>query len=179
MEWGAWTADLATFGRIALAMVLGGAIGFERELANRPAGFRTHMLVCGIACMLIGLADPILDHAREHGSGPLIRADPIRIVEAIVAGVSFLGAGTIFRRGGAHVEGLTTAASLFAAAGIGIAVGARQYGLAIAVAILILLVLRAVLMVEKRAQARVRRARSGQPPGDDPKPPATTESATR
>lgn len=174
MEWAEWTPDLAAFGRIALAMLLGGAIGFEREMASRPAGFRTHMLVCGVACMLIGLADPILDHARERGSGPLISADPIRIVEAIVAGVSFLGAGTIFRRGGTQVEGLTTAASLFAAAGIGIATGAKQYGLAIAVTVLILLVLRAVLLVEKRAQARVGHTRP--PPGDDRRPAGREES---
>jgi putative Mg2+ transporter-C (MgtC) family protein len=179
MEWAAWTSDLEAFGRIALAMLLGGVIGFEREMANRPAGFRTHMLVCGIACMLIGLADPILDHARERGSGPLINADPIRIVEAIVAGVSFLGAGTIFRRGGTQVEGLTTAASLFAAAGIGIATGAKQYVLAIAVTILILLVLRAVLLVEKRAQAYGQGTRSHPPPGDDRTPRGKGESGKR
>jgi putative Mg2+ transporter-C (MgtC) family protein len=179
MEWAEWAPDLAAFGRIALAMLLGGVIGFEREMANRPAGFRTHMLVCGIACMLIGLADPILDHAREHGSGPMIRADPIRVVEAIVAGVSFLGAGTIFRRGGTQVEGLTTAASLFAAAGIGIAVGAREYALAIGVTLLILLVLRSLLALEKRAQAHVRKSQPRRPPGDDRKPGGRAESGSQ
>lgn len=179
MDWAQWGPDLEVFGRIALAMLLGGVIGFEREMANRPAGFRTHMLVCGIACMLIGLADPILDHARERGSGPLLASDPIRIVEAIVAGVSFLGAGTIFRRGGTRVEGLTTAASLFAAAGIGIATGAKKYVLAIAVTLLILLVLRAVLLVERRAKARGEQSRSHPSPGDDPRPGGTGKSGSR
>jgi putative Mg2+ transporter-C (MgtC) family protein len=173
MEWGQWGPELAVIGRIALAMLLGGAIGFEREMANRPAGFRTHMMVCGMATMLIALADPILDHARERGSGPVLNADPIRIVEAIVAGVSFLGAGTIFRRGGTHVEGLTTAASLFAVAAIGIAVGARQYVLAIAVTLLILLVLRVVLLVEQRLPSK---NESPPPPEDDPTQVAPRES---
>jgi putative Mg2+ transporter-C (MgtC) family protein len=166
MEWSQWGPEFSILARVALAMLLGGIIGLEREMANRPAGFRTHMMVCGMATLLIGLADPILDHARERGSGPVLNADPIRIVEAIVAGVSFLGAGTIFRRGGTHVEGLTTAASLFAVAAIGIAVGASQFSLAIGVTLLILLVLRVVLVVERRLPSQSGLPR---PPGDDRK----------
>lgn len=139
--------------RIAMAMALGGLIGIEREFANRPAGFRTHMLVCGAAAMFVGLADPLIDLVHLRGNGHVLNSDPIRVVEAIVAGVSFLGAGTIFRRRDAnHVEGLTTAASLLASAAIGVAVGARQYVLAVSITMLFLLVLRGVLIVERRSK---------------------------
>ncbi len=150
-----WSSELTILARIALAMLLGGLIGIEREAANRPAGFRTHMLVCGMAAMLVGLADPLVDLSRWHGGTESLTFDPIRIVEAVVTDVSFLGAGTIFRRGGtSHIEGLTTAASLLVCAAIGIAVGARQYVLAIAVTILILLVLRSVVLLESRSRLR-------------------------
>lgn len=129
-------------------MLLGGVIGLEREIANRPAGFRTHMLVSGAAALLVGLGDALV--TRFGGGDALLRTDPIRIVEAIVTGVSFLGAGTIFRRGGEHVEGLTTAASLLLSAAIGIAVALRQWTLAIGVVVIALLVLRGVGALEKR-----------------------------
>ena len=152
MEWNLWDDQLWMVGRIALAMLLGGLIGLERELANRPAGFRTHMLVAGMAAMMVGLTDPLLDLVHLRGNGHVLNSDPIRVIEAIVAGIAFLGAGTIFRREGSQVEGLTTAASLLSVGAIGVAVGARQYVLAVAITALILLVLRGILFVEKRAQ---------------------------
>ncbi len=172
-----WSSELTVVARIALAMLLGGLIGIEREAANRPAGFRTHMLVCGMAAMLVGLADPLVDLGRLHGDAGSLTFDPIRIVEAVVTGVSFLGAGTIFRRSGtSHIEGLTTAASLLVCAAIGIAVGARQYVLAIAVTILILLVLRSVVLVESRSRLKGPIQPS---PGDDPKQGAPPSSGVR
>jgi putative Mg2+ transporter-C (MgtC) family protein len=134
------------------AMLLGGVIGLEREIANRPAGFRTHMLVSGAAALLVGLGDALV--SRFGAGDALLRTDPIRIVEAIVTGVSFLGAGTIFRRGGEHVEGLTTAASLLLSAAIGIAVAVRQWTVAIGVVLIALLVLRGVGVLEKRWKPR-------------------------
>ena len=84
---------------VALAMVLGGVIGLEREIATKPAGFRTHMLVAGASALLAGLAFSLLDHSlRITGTGA-VAADPIRILQAITIGVSFLGAGTIVRGG--------------------------------------------------------------------------------
>jgi putative Mg2+ transporter-C (MgtC) family protein len=164
-----WNPELAVIGRIALAMLLGGLIGIERETANRPAGFRTHTLVCATAAMLVGLTDPLLDLGRLH-AGSRLTFDPLRIVEAVVTGVSFLGAGTIFRRSGtSHVEGLTTAASLLACAAVGIAVGTRQYVLAISVTVLILLVLRSLLLVENRARSK---ASTPPSPGEDLRPRA-------
>lgn len=163
-----WESQLWSAARIALAMLLGGLVGLEREMANRPAGFRTHMLVCGMAAMMVGLTDPLLDLVHLRGNGHVLNSDPIRVIEAIVAGVAFLGAGTIFRRqGGNHVEGLTTAASLLAVGAIGVAVGARQYVLAVAITLLILLVLRGILAVERRAQQS---RPSDPPPAGDRKP---------
>jgi putative Mg2+ transporter-C (MgtC) family protein len=146
-----WSVQLLVIGEVALAMLLGGVIGLEREIADRPAGFRTHMLVAGAAALLVGLSAALI---REYASDPnaeLIRFDPVRVVEAIVTGVSFLGAGTIFRRGQTnHVEGLTTAASILFAAAIGISVALRQFVLAIAVTVLVLLVLRGMRIIERR-----------------------------
>jgi putative Mg2+ transporter-C (MgtC) family protein len=139
MEWS--IPQLQIIGEIALAMLLGGVIGFERETANRPAGFRTHMLVAGAAALLVGMGDIFLDAFDKTGLD-LITSDPLRIVEAIIAGVSFLGAGTIFQAGRENrVQGLTTAASLLLVSGIGISVALHQFVIAIGVTALTLAVL--------------------------------------
>jgi putative Mg2+ transporter-C (MgtC) family protein len=102
--------DVAVLLRILLATVLGGAIGWERETTGKAAGLRTHMLVCAGATLFIALGNLL---AATFEVDEFIRADPLRIIEAIVAGVSFLGAGTIFvSRGERQVVGLTTAASI-------------------------------------------------------------------
>ena len=145
-----WEQQLQVVGAVALAMVLGGVIGFERELANKPAGFRTHMLLAGAAALLVGLGDILVSSFSATGYGEQLRTDPLRIVEAIVTGVAFLGAGTIFRGGrdGDTIAGLTTAASLLLVAGIGITVTMGEYVLAVATTILALLVLRLVNIFE-------------------------------
>lgn len=110
--------------RLLLTVVLCGAIGFEREVRDQPAGFRTHIL--------LGLGATLFTLVSAHSFEPFMRAalgsgglqfDPTRISAQIVTGVGFLGAGAIIRRGG-DVRGLTTAASLWATAAIGMAVGA-------------------------------------------------------
>jgi putative Mg2+ transporter-C (MgtC) family protein len=108
-----WAQQLFLIAEVALAMLLGGIIGIEREIADKPAGFRTHVLVAGAAALLVGLSSAlIIDYAADPNA-QLIRFDPVRVIEAIVTGGSFLGAGTIFRRSETnHVEGLTTAASI-------------------------------------------------------------------
>lgn len=139
--------ELVTLAYIALAMLLGAFVGIERELADKPAGFRTHMLVAGAATMLVRLSDVIvLDFV---GGDSILGVDPLRINEAIIAGVSFLGAGTIFRRSNSdHVEGLTTAASLLFVAAIGISVALDRLLLAVAVTLLVLIALRGMNWVE-------------------------------
>lgn len=154
-----WSPQVTVVLEVAFAMLLGGIIGFERELANKPAGFRTHMLVSGAAALLVGMGDALVAKFAEDTGHELIQADPFRIIGAVVSGVSFLGAGTIFRGGGQHVEGLTTAASLLICASIGVAVGSRQWITAVGVTLLTLGVLR-VLMAVEGAIAR-RKGKSG------------------
>lgn len=97
--------------RLGLAFLLGGAVGLERESANRPAGFRTHTLVAVGAALVMTLSQSIAG------------ADPARLAAQVVSGIGFLGAGTILREG-ATIRGLTTAASLWVVAAIGLACGA-------------------------------------------------------
>jgi putative Mg2+ transporter-C (MgtC) family protein len=143
--------QLEVFREVVIALLLGGLIGLEREVADKPAGFRTQMMVSGAAALLVGLSDALLASFDAESSSGVIRSDPIRIVEAIITGVSFLGAGTIFRRGRSdHVEGLTTAASLLMSAAVGISVALNQIPLAVGVTALSLLVLWALRRVERR-----------------------------
>jgi putative Mg2+ transporter-C (MgtC) family protein len=143
-----WIMQFEIMGEVALAMLLGGVIGIEREIADKPAGFRTQMLVAGAAALLVGLADSMLLRFIVEGKTS-VTADPIRIVEAIVTGISFLGAGTIFRRDASEqVQGLTTAASILLCAAVGISVALRQFVLAIGVTLLALVVLRGLTGVE-------------------------------
>lgn len=103
--------------RLLLAAALGAIIGFQREKARKPAGLRTIVLVC------VGAA--LFTVASLYGFGTA--ADPSRIAAGIVIGIGFLGAGTIFRRDEGVVEGLTTAATIWGAAAIGLAAGAGLY----------------------------------------------------
>jgi len=112
-------------GRLALAAALGGAIGFERELRDREAGFRTHMLVC-IGSALFTIVSAYGFREFLTSGDQVVRADPTRIAAQIVTGIGFLGAGAIIRQG-VSIRGLTTAATLWVAAAIGMAAGAGYY----------------------------------------------------
>ena len=133
------TTELVTLGKLLLAVVLGGIIGFEREMAARPAGLRTHMLVAATATMLVILARRLV---LAFTPLELVTHDPVRVIEAIIVGISFLGAGTIFRSkdGGQPVQGLTTAASVLFTAVLGIGVALETYVLVIGAVLLILFV---------------------------------------
>lgn len=128
--------DAVLLGKVALAALLGGLIGLEREVAQKPAGLRTNMLVSAVSALLVGLG---FNLALAFPVDSLIRSDPIRIIEAIIVGISFLGAGTIFRAKG-DVQGLTTGASLLMAGGVGLSVGLERYLLAGGVAVLTLVI---------------------------------------
>lgn len=162
------TMDIAEQVRVlidtAYAMGLGGLIGLEREMKNRPAGFRTHMLVAGAAALLIGIGQLGLADPR-YAQNLRINLDPLRLVEAVVAGVAFIGAGTIFsRRGGNAVAGITTAASLLMVAVIGIAAGFDYRLLALAATLLTLAVLSLLNVLERRVAARASRSESNPDP---------------
>jgi putative Mg2+ transporter-C (MgtC) family protein len=146
--------ELKWLGYVAIAMVLGAAIGFERELADKPAGIRTHMLVAGASALLVLLADALVAHFGRELPGGLVRSDPIRIIQAVVTGVAFLGAGTIIRHGRTSIEGLTTAATLLFTAAVGICVAVRHLVLAGGATILTLVTLRLLGVLEARLKRK-------------------------
>jgi putative Mg2+ transporter-C (MgtC) family protein len=140
-----WLPQVELAIKVAIAGLFGGIIGFERELADRPAGLRTHALLSAAAAMLVGTSDLIVEHFVIQTTRDILRVDPIRVVEAVVTGTAFIGAGTIFRhRSQRTIEGLTTAASLVLAAAIGIAVAMRQLLLGAMICVLVLILLRSV-----------------------------------
>jgi putative Mg2+ transporter-C (MgtC) family protein len=133
---------------VIVSMLLGAVVGIDRELADKPAGLRTHMLVAGSATLLVALGQIIV---REyHVDSHIVRSDPIRIISAIITGVSFLGAGTIIRGGTDRVQGLTTAASLLFVASVGICVALSKLILAIGVTVIALLTLRGIAYAERK-----------------------------
>ena len=111
--------------RLALAAALGAAIGFERELREREAGLRTHLLVC-MGSALFTIISAYGFHEFLTSGDAVVRSDPTRIAAQIVTGIGFLGAGAIIRQG-ISIRGLTTAATLWVAAAIGMAAGAGYY----------------------------------------------------
>jgi len=121
--------------RIVLACILGGLVGMERESLNRPAGFRTHILVClgSTIVMLTGIF--LLYNYKDYTN-----LDPARLGAQVISGIGFLGAGTILREG-LTVKGLTTAASLWAVACIGLTIGSGFYLAAILSTFLVLITL--------------------------------------
>jgi putative Mg2+ transporter-C (MgtC) family protein len=125
---------------VFIACVLSGAVGFEREMHHKPAGFRTQMIVGGASAFLVRLADVAIDR-YEVLHKEVLDADPIRIIQAIIIGISFIGAGTIVKqKGDKDIAYLTTAATTLFSAGIGIGVGFRQYILSVGVTLLVVLV---------------------------------------
>nr|WP_246570143.1 MgtC/SapB family protein [Lentibacillus saliphilus] len=122
--------------RIFVALILSGLIGFERELKNHSAGFRTHILVGIGSCLMMLLSlygfEALIDRYDN------VRFDPARIPSYVISGIGFLGAGTIIVYGGT-IRGLTTAASIWAVAGLGLVVGIGMYSTAIFTTFLILL----------------------------------------
>jgi len=129
--------------RLLMAMVLGGVIGFEREIGNRPAGFRTHTLVC-VGSTLVMLTSQYLFEAYSG----IVNLDPARLGAQVISGIGFLGAGTIIKYG-PHVRGLTTAASLWVVACVGLAIGAGFYWGAITATVLVYITLILLKKVEK------------------------------
>jgi putative Mg2+ transporter-C (MgtC) family protein len=134
--------QVAILGKFVIALILGAAIGFERELAAKPAGLRTHMIVVGVACLIVSLNDVIAAKAEALSGTVTLQSDPLRVVQALIMGISFIGAGTIMRRASSEtIEGLTTAASILLGTAIGIYVGLSQYIVAAGVTVIAVLVL--------------------------------------
>src|SRR3989344_787213 len=140
--------DYAIIIKVAVAALLGAVVGFERELARKVAGIRTHSLVCLASALFTSIS---VDAFKPYiGS---VGYDPSRIISNIVVGIGFIGAGAILRNG-SKVEGTTTAASLWAIAAIGVTVGVGLFKEAILITILVYSVLQVVWLVEQKIRAK-------------------------
>lgn len=114
--------ELAIFVKIILATLAGGLIGLEREKHGRPAGLRTHLLVCAGSCLMMLVSEAFFLKYGDMQATSVVRLDPGRVSAQIITGIGFLGAGVIIKEG-FIVRGLTTAACLWMVAGIGMAFG--------------------------------------------------------
>lgn len=142
-------AQLGVLGQIAFSMALGAVLGVEREIADKPAGLRTHMLVAGASTLLVCLGGAVVESVQGELETTTVRSDPLRTMEAVITGISFLGAGSIIRqRSGRAIGGLTTAASLLLSGGLGMCVALHRYQLALGLTLLVVFTLRAVAYVE-------------------------------
>ena len=134
--------DLQMITRLLLTLVLSGLIGLERQVHRRDAGLRTHILVALGSCLIMLTSLYVFDIYKDQ-----VALDPVRIAAGVVTGIGFLGAGTIIREPDG-VRGLTTAASLWVVAGIGLAVGVGFNRVAIYTTVLVLIVLHFLRYVE-------------------------------
>jgi putative Mg2+ transporter-C (MgtC) family protein len=127
--------------RVLFAGALSGLLGWERQTVGKPAGFRTLLLVGVAACLFVVAGEAA---ALTYPASPTsLRIEPFALIQAVAVGIGFLGAGVVFlSRDGSHVIGLTTAASIWATAAVGLTVGFGRYLLAAGTTILILLTLR-------------------------------------
>ena len=137
--------------KLAIAVLLGGAIGLEREIAGKPAGLRTNILICVVAALLTDVSVQIT--MGIYPGAPRL-GDPSRIAAQIVSGIGFIGAGTIMQARGT-VTGLTSAATIWVVAAIGVTIGAGQYLEAMGAGLLVAIVLAGLGNIEHR----LRRAR--------------------
>jgi putative Mg2+ transporter-C (MgtC) family protein len=142
---------LESAARLLMAMVFAMVLGIDREALDKPAGMRSHMLVSLAAACLTLMTFSIVDASDTFGD--TVRTDPLRLIEAVVAGVAFLGAGAIIQSRGA-VKGITTGASMWVAGAIGVASGLGQYALAAMTTALALVVLYVLRKVEVRVKKR-------------------------
>lgn len=140
---------LAVVLRIFAAVIVGGVLGLERGMKNRPAGLRTYMLVCVGACVIMLTNQYIY---QVFGSG-----DPVRMGAQVVSGIGFLGAGTIIVTRRNQIKGLTTAAGLWSAAGVGLALGVGFYEAAIAGAVAVFAVITLLQKMDNKLHRRSRR----------------------
>ncbi|MDH5762351.1 MAG: MgtC/SapB family protein [Nitrospinota bacterium] len=130
-----WLIDTSILFRLVLAVLLGGAVGMEREMHGRPAGFRTHIVVClGAAMMIVG------SEFYQNHMNPETVFDPNRMAAGIITGIGFLGAGAIMREEN-MVRGLTTAGCIWFVAGLGIVIGKGLFPLALWGTLLVLIML--------------------------------------
>ena len=141
--------EIDIFLKVVVAVCLGGVIGIERELVKKPAGIRTHMFVAGAATLVMSVSTLLIE--EFNASFGNVQSDPVRVIEAIIVGISFIGAGTVLKSEKEHnVFYLTTAASILFASAIGITVALERYWLAVALTGLVIAVNAAVGGIEQK-----------------------------
>lgn len=149
--------------RLIVGVIIGGLVGYEREFKNSPAGFRTHILVCLGATIISLIAEYDLQKIMIIAQNPMyaevLKVDTARLGAQVISGVGFLGAGTILRDKGS-VRGLTTAATLWIVACLGLAVGRGLYALSLTSAVIIFIILslfkKADRVIQKETKWRIR-----------------------
>jgi putative Mg2+ transporter-C (MgtC) family protein len=140
MESPDWLDQLFIFLDVIIASVLTGIVGIERESQDKPAGIRTNIIVGGSSCLMFSLIMPLYEFLSYHTSD-MVSVDPFRVFNALIIGVSFVGAGTILKVSNTQqVKGLTTAATLLYSTGIGVSVALHLYILAIGVTALTIVI---------------------------------------
>lgn len=133
--------DVYQFFHVLMAALLTGLIGWERENRDMPAGLRTHMIVGSAAALLVILGHMMVNFYNLNDSDAAMQYDPLRVVEAIIVGISFIGAGTILKvEQNEKIRYLTSAATILISAGIGIAVALERFVLAILITALVLII---------------------------------------
>lgn len=144
-------SELELVGRVALAVLLGGVVGIEREIDAKTAGFRTHILIC-LGAALFGLISVAGFGAFEAARGDTnVNIDVTRVASQVVVGIGFIGGGAILKWGGS-VRGLTTAASIWTVAAVGLAVGVGYYAAAVVVTVAVLVSLFGLRFVSQLAR---------------------------
>ncbi len=150
--------------RLVVATLFGAIIGFEREWSLHSAGLRTHILIALAACLYTVLTLEIFHLPEVMANG---RSDPVHAVEAVTAGIAFLGAGAIFRNAGGGPRGLTTGVGMWLAGAVGMAAGLGHYVIGLFVAIFAVLILMLVKAIDRRvdrvAPARHHKSEDGPP----------------
>lgn len=144
-------AELHVLLQATVALFLGGLVGWERESAGKWAGLRTNMLVCLASMLFVRVGQFLIEDSEKILHETTLRTDPVRLIEAIVTGIAFLGAGTVFRdKEASKMQGLTTAATLLIIAPIGVCIALDRYLLAVGITLLTLFVLRVVTKLERK-----------------------------
>jgi putative Mg2+ transporter-C (MgtC) family protein len=142
------------FLRMVVAGVLGGLIGLEREARGRAAGFRTHLLLAVGCCLVMLLSRAFAEDYTGDPNQTVIRIDPARLAYSVMGGIGFIGAGAVLRTG-LIVRGLTTAASLWCVAAVGLASGSGEYALAVCATFIVLVSLMVLDRVSNHLQANI------------------------
>jgi putative Mg2+ transporter-C (MgtC) family protein len=123
---------------VTIALILGGVLGFEREWKNKPAGFRTNMIIAGASALLVSLGRVVVLDFNQFIPDGGLGVDPVRMVHAVIVGVSFIGAGTILKnKSDQNIRYLTTAATILMASGIGVSIALKQYLIGVGATIII------------------------------------------